>query len=214
MRPSSDGRRQTWRVGCIVAALTLSLGAITACSGERPSFVEGPGGTLSSSTTTPSPRPGTVLVTEWADEFCGAFAAWQRDAASAGDQLATDLADTSDPAAVRDSLVGLLEHLTDATDALADEVRDGTVPDVDDGQRLVDALAARLDDLSSTFDGYREQAVAIDVDDPDTFQADVDSVVEDMNAGQDRVAQSFEAIDRDFPDPPLQQALNRACPAD
>jgi hypothetical protein len=207
VRPSHL-RRRTWSAGFVVA---LAIGSVTACSGERPTFDDGPGATLSTATTIAAPRPGTVLVGAWADEFCGSFASWQRDAASAGDQLTTDLADTSDPAAVRDSLVGLLEHLTEATDDLAEEVRGGTVPDVDDGPRLVEALASRLDDLSTTFDGYREQAEAIDVDDPDTFQADVDSVVDDMNAGQDRVVQSFEEIDRDFPDPPLQRELNRAC---
>lgn len=184
-----------------------------ACSGERPSFAEGPDATLSTSTTAAPPRPGTVLVDRWAEEFCASFGAWQADAAAAGDQLTADLADTSDPSAVRSSLVSLLDHLADATDDLAAEVRGGSVPDVDDGRRLVDAFAGRLDDLSTTFEGYRDQAQAIDVEDPDTFQADVDAVVGDMNAGQDRVAKSFEEIDRDFPDPLLQRALNRACTA-
>lgn len=187
--------------------VTASLG----CSGERPTFEQGPDATLGRSTTTGAPRPGTVVVEDWAEQFCTGFRAWQREAAEAGEELADAIADTSDPVEVRDSLVALLDHLAAGTEDLATDVRSGSVPDVDDGTSLIEALATRLDELASTFRGYRDQAEAIDVTDPDTFQADVDQVIEEMGAGQDQIAQGFEEIDRDFPDPVLQAALRRSC---
>lgn len=207
--PRSPGTPRARRRGAVVA-----LGALlftSACTGERPTFAEGPDASLPASSTSASPRPGTVLVESWAEAFCSAFGTWQEAAAEAGRILDERVADTSDPATVRDSLVELLDEVASTTDAFADEIRQGEVPDVEDGPDLIEALAQRFDDISTTFGGYRDEATAIDIDDPDRFQADVDAVVEAMADGQEQIAQSFEEIDRDFPDAVVQGALRRSC---
>lgn len=193
--------------------MPLLLALTSACTGERPTFVEGPDATLAPSSSVPDRRPGTVTVEDWADSFCGTFHAWQEDAIAAGDALVEELADTADPATVRDSLVGLLDGTSTRTDAFAAEIREGPVPDVDGGATLVEALAQRFDAFAETFRGYRDQAVAIDIDDPDRFTADVAEVFAAMAEGQERVAKSFEEIDEDFPDAVLQGALRRSCGA-
>lgn len=212
MVPRSRGPRRAHRRGAVVAlGLILLLLVVAGCSGERPRFADGPDATLDRSTTTVAPRPGTVVVDTWSEAFCGAFRSWQDDAAAAGDSLTEELEDTADPATVRDSLVAMLDDVATRTDTFADEVRDGDVPDVEGGEALVEALAHRFDELAETFRGYRERAADIDIADPDRFQADVDEVLASMSVGQERVARSFEEIDRDFPDAVLQRALRRSC---
>jgi len=154
-----------------------------------------------------------VFAVDWADDFCGSFRRWQDAAAAAGRTLADELADTADPLTVREALVGLLDRIAADTEAFAGEVRGGTVPDVEDGSDLIEALATRFDDLAATFRGYRDRAQAIDVEQPDRFQEGVDAVTGEMTQGQDQIAQSFEEIDREFPDRDLQQALRRSCGA-
>lgn len=195
----------------LAATVALVLVAsLAGCTGERPSFAEGPDATIGSSTSV-APRPGTVTLERWARGFCASFRSWQTAAAESGEEVTAELAETSDPATVRDSLVSLLETISTRTQSFAAAVRGGEVPDVDDGQQLREALAKRFDDLAATFAEFRDQAAGIDIEDPDRFQAEVDAVVASMTDGQDQIAQSFEEIDRQFPDPAFQQALREAC---
>lgn len=214
MGPSPGGPRPATRARRAAASL-LSLGLVlgaAGCTAERPSFAEGPDATLPA--TTAPPRPGTVLVQDWTDGFCESFHAWQESAAEAGDALAADLAETTDPTTVRDALAGLLDRIASRTESFAASVRDGEVPDVEDGEALLGALATGFEDLAATFRDYQRRASAIDVTDPDRFEQGVAEVTGDMTEGQDRIATSFEAIDREFPDPTLQAALRRSCAAD
>ena len=187
------------------------IAAATACSGERPTFADGPDATLPAVTTTAAPRPGTVAVEDWATGFCKSFRDWQDETAAAGDELSRRVADTSNPKEVRSSLVTLLEQISTETATLAEGIRNGTVPDIGGGGGLVTAMAERFDDLAETFRGYAADARNIDVDDPDRFQEQVDAVVRSMTAGQGEIAGSFEKIDTDFPDPRFQRALRRSC---
>ena len=134
-----------------LATVVVALGMLVmgACSGRD-------GGTDEGEVDT-----DTVSATEYATGMCSAIAGWIEDI----QRLNADLQANLDPMASLDSLkdmtVGFLGDVTDATDAVIDEVEAVGVPDVEDGEAAAGAgvNVQRAQDLHDALVGALKASV-------------------------------------------------------
>jgi hypothetical protein len=137
----------------------------------------------------------TVSATEYATGTCSAIAGWIDDIQA----LNTDLQTNLDPAAGLDSLketmVGFLGDVTDATDAVIDEVEAAGVPDVDGGQAAADTVLAALRDSRDVFVDARDRVQGLSTADPAAFAAELETLGTDIQTSMSGIGDELDQFD-------------------
>jgi len=168
-----------------LATVVVSLGmlAMGACSGED-------GGTDGGDVET-----DTVSATEYATGMCGAIAGWIEDIQG----LNADLQTTVDPEAgldsLKDAMVGFLGDVTDATDAVIDEVEAAGVPDVEGGQATADTVLAALRDSRAVFVDARDRVQGLSTADPAAFAAELETLGADIQTSMSGIGSELDQFD-------------------
>ncbi len=168
-----------------LATVVVSLGMLVmgACSGGDG---ETDGGEV---------ETDTVSATEYATGMCGAIAGWIEDI----QRLNADLQANLDPTASLDSLkemtVGFLGDVTDATDAVIDEVEAIGVPDVEDGQAAADTMLAFLRDSRDVFVDARESVQGLSTADPAAFGTELETIGNDIQTSMSGIGNELGQLD-------------------
>ena len=82
----------------------------------------------------------TAGASQWASSVCSAMDTWKTSVAAAATSLqGGNLSE--------DSLKGAVDDVTDATETLADDLKDTGEPDTDDGQKAKDVIDQLADDV-------------------------------------------------------------------
>lgn len=195
-----------------VAALLL----ITACStggdddAATTTTAEATTTTEAPTTTTEVVDPDTASLEEWAEGFCGAFADWTAGIEDLGETSKNEIAAASTPSGARDAVVATFEGATALTDELIEAVTSQDPPDMDDGQGMVDAFAAKFQEFADVIEASQVRAEAVDVNAAD-FAEQVQTIYTDFENDFASIGNSFGEIDREYPDPEFQAALSSAC---
>jgi hypothetical protein len=148
-----------------LATVVMPLGMLVmgACSG-------GDGGEV---------ETDTVSATEYATGVCGAIAGWIDDIQGLNEDLQANL-DPANLDALKDVMVGFLEDVTAATDAVIDEVEAAGVPDVEDGDATAGAVLAALRDSRAVFVDARDRVQGLSSADPAAFAAELETLGTDI----------------------------------
>jgi gas vesicle protein len=93
---------------------------------------------------------GPPTTEEWADSICTSLGDWRESINS--------LADVGGQQLTADLLRDKLNEAADATDQLAQELRDAGTPDMDAGDQLRDQLDSSTEDLETSFDDLKQSA--------------------------------------------------------
>ncbi|QXC62038.1 hypothetical protein KSP35_04280 [Aquihabitans sp. G128] len=196
-----------------LAALALAAALVAAACTSGTGSEAAPSSTtrLATTTTTTDGHPAdAVPIDRWATGFCSAFGAWSVKVAQAGAGVAGSV-DPGDVPGAKAAIEDLFARAERDTDALLAELRRGGVPDVVDGDALVDDLADRFTDYRQAIADAGKTAAALPTDDADAFQRQVAALVSGVEAQLTEVGRSFERIDAKYPSPELRAALEARC---
>lgn len=201
-------RRGTARAGAAVVALMLLA---TACSGSSGDDATTTSTTAAATSTTEvGPPPDAIAVDDWADSFCASFDDWSSAISEAETGIADDVAQ-GDLSGSRDAVEELFSSASEATGTLIDEVEAGGVPEVIDGDLLVDDLVERFEGFRDTTDDAGTKAAALPVDDPKAFRSELATLRETFKEEATKVGASFDKLDADYPSAELKRALEDSC---
>lgn len=210
------------RTSLAASAATLAL-LLSACGAsgsqeESSATTDAPTTTEAETTTTEEPTTttesnvpdGAIAVEEWAEDFCGNFEGWLGNIQDASTSVGEDI-QPGDIQGGKDAIVGLFESASAETETLITGIEDGGVPDVEDGDALVDDLLGRFDDFNVAIEEAKAGAENLPVDDPATFQTEVTSLTDTFETEVTTVGESFAELDAQYPSRELQSALSDSC---
>ena len=174
-----------------MAALVIPLGMLVlgACSGDDETGTDGEGET------------DTVSATEYATGVCGAIAGWVEDIQGLNQDLQANLDPTSIDA-LKDAMVGFLEDVTAATDAVIEEVEAAGIPDVEDGQAAADAVLSALSDSRDVFQDAHDRVEGLSTDDPAAFGEELQTLGTDLQSSMSGIGSELDQ----FASPELDEA--------
>jgi hypothetical protein len=163
--------------------VSLSMLAMGACSGED-------GGSDGGEVET-----DTVSAAEYATGMCGAIVGWIEDIQRLNAELQANLDPTASLDSLKDMTVGFLGDVTDATDAVIDEVEAIGGPDVEDGQAAADTVLGFLRDSRDVFVDARESVQGLSTVDPAAFGAELETIGNDIQTSMSGIGNELGQLD-------------------
>lgn len=152
---------------------------------------------------------GAVPVETWAGDFCGSFTAWIgniKDASSSVNSGGIDDIETA-----KTAIVDLFGTASSETQSLISDIDAAGVPDIPDGDQLVQDLQGKFQDFDDAILTAQSDAEALDTSDPATFQTNVTELITRFQTETKTVGDSFGELDAKYPSPEFQQALSSNC---
>jgi hypothetical protein len=138
---------------------------------------------------------GIVSAQTYAQRLCANMQSYIDEVA----MLSTDYAGELDPAAEldeqRDALLAFLDDVLVATDRLIAGIERAGVPDVDNGEEVVEAIEDTFVEARAILVDARGQVEAISVDDPQTFADQRNEIGETIQASLGEIGSSLASID-------------------
>lgn len=210
--------RKTLATSAATVAILLSACGASGTQDEASPTTDGPTTTQEettttedTTTTTESDVPdGAIGVDDWAEDFCGNFEGWIGDIQGASESVADDI-EPGDIQGGKDAIVNLFEVASTETESLIADIEAGGVPDVEDGDQLVDDLTSKFEDFNGAIEDAKAQAETIPVDDPAAFQTQVTELTGTFETEVTAVGESFSELDAKYPSRELQSALSSSC---
>ena len=179
-----------------IAALLLIL-TLVACGGGSTS--PGGGGSGSGSPTSTETQDGSGAGAEaYATSLCTAVGDWVdalKSESTTFQDAASNITSPQDIGGVKDALVTYAGDLVADTDALIDEVDALGVPDVANGQELVDGLDAGFQSARDLFAQLEEDAKGLSATDPTAMINSMQEMATRLQAGAKKIQDAFAAID-------------------
>lgn len=168
--------------------------------------------TTSGATTTTESNvaDGATDVDDWAEDFCGSFEGWISNIQDASAEVGADI-EPGDIQGGKDAIVNLFELASAQTENLVSDIEAGGVPDVEDGDKLVDDLTSKFNDFNAAIEEAKTQAEAIPIDDAAAFQAKITELTGTFETEVLAVGESFSELDAKYPSRELQSALSSSC---
>jgi hypothetical protein len=161
-------------------------------------------------TTEAEPEDDAVPVDEWAEGFCGDFAAWTSTIEGVGEDITSDIT-PGDLEGARTAIEGLFGDVATETESLIDSLESGGAPDIEDGDQFVADLAEKFQGFVDATNDSKAAAAEIPVDDAAAFQTEFTQLFEDFQSNINDVGDSFGELDATYSDPDLQEALTNSC---
>ena len=137
----------------------------------------------------------TVSAAEYATGMCGAIVGWIDDIQRLNADLQANLDPTASLDSLKDMTVGFLGDVTDATDAVIDEVEALGVPDVEDGQAAADTVLAFLRDSRDVFVDARESVQGLSTADPAAFGTELETIGNDIQTSMSGIGNELGQLD-------------------
>ena len=181
-----------------------------AASDSTTTTTEAPTTTEATTTTTSDIPEDAVAVKDWADDFCGNFKGWITDIQTASTDVGKDI-NPGDINGGKLAIVKLFETASTETESLIGQIDAGGVPDVPDGDKLVDDLNGKFQDFNDAIEKAKAEAEALPTDDPNAFQSEVKRLTQTFQDETTKVGESFGELDAKYPSPELQSALSDSC---
>lgn len=167
--------------------------------------------TEAATTTTESNTPeGAIAVDDWAEDFCANFEGWIANIQTASENVGADI-EPGDIEGGKETIVNLFELASAATESLISDIEAGGVPDVEDGDALVDDLTGKFEDFNGAIEDAKTEAEGIPIDDRAVFQLKITELTGTFENEVSAVGQSFSELDAEYPSRELQTALSSSC---
>jgi hypothetical protein len=112
----------------------------------------------------------TVSAQTFVDTVCGELLTWITSLQDKGTAMQEQMAGVTDPAQVRDALVGYLDDAVSSTQQAAAAIGEAGAPDVENGEQISAAIIGVLDQVEQVFTDARQAATDLP-NDPAGMQA-------------------------------------------
>lgn len=198
----------------VMALLALgALGLMSGCGSTGGSDDASSNSTTTSrapKVTTTDSAAAPVAVDDWAKEFCTSFDAWRSDIATASEAIEGQIT-VGDAASLQTATVTFFTSASASTQTLISQIEDGGAPDIDDGDELVGDLTAGFEQVDEAAQNAVTATNAQPTEDIASLQKATDLLVAQFQTDVEEVAESFSAIDEDFPSTELSEAITSSC---
>jgi hypothetical protein len=146
--------------GVVLVALTLA-----ACSGGD----DGGGGGGTGGAATGGDTSQNVSAEAYAKSLCTSMQTYITDVTDLSNTFVSNLDPSADLAGQRDAVIGFLDDVLAATDALISDLEGAGVPDVEGGADITSAVKQSFDRARSVIEDAKSQVQGLSLDDPTQF---------------------------------------------
>lgn len=199
----SDAKQETTTTAGSSKATTTSGGDTTTTEGST---------TTEASTTTDggSTNGDAVPVDTWADDFCTGFGGWITDIKTLGTNASKGV-QPGDIEGAKAAIVKLFGDASDRTKTLIDDVDAAGVPDIKNGDQLVEDLKVKFEAFDTAIAQAQSDAEGLATNDPQAFQTKVKALTTQFSGEVQKVGDSFSELDAKYQSAELNSALSSSC---
>jgi hypothetical protein len=188
-------------LGVLLIALTLA-----ACSSDDNGGGDTGGTTTGGTTTGATATTGggeTVSAAEYAKSVCTTMSTYVNDVTNLSNTFASGLDPSADLAGQRDAVVGFLDDVLTSTDKLITNLEAAGVPDVDNGQEIVDKIKASFAQAKSVIAEAKDKVQNLSLDDPTAFATQLSGIGTAIQDSMTGIGTSLQTLSS----PELEQAV-------
>jgi hypothetical protein len=138
----------------------------------------------------------TVSPQKWATGFCTALSDWQDTIQGASSDVSSALADTTDLAAGKTTLVDFLSQAIDATDTAISDAKATGVPDTTNGAKIQAALIKGFGKAKSIFQKAEADAEKLSTTDAASFSTKATEIGQEIQDSASEIDTAFGKIDK------------------
>ena len=192
-----------WKL--VMGVLLLALVLAACSSGNDNSSGGGTGGNTggSTGTTATTGASGSVSASDYAKSVCTSMQTYVTDVTNLSNNFASSLDPSADLAGQRDAVVGFLDDVLTSTDKLIGDLEAAGVPDVDNGQQIVDAIKQSFEKAKGVIEDAKQQVQNLSLDDPSTFATQLSSIGTKIQGSMTDIGTSLQSLSS----PELEQAV-------
>lgn len=138
----------------------------------------------------------TVTPQKWAPSFCTALGNWENTIQSSATDVKSALANTSDLAGAKTTLVDFLSQAIDATDTAITDVKAAGTPATTNGAKIQAAFVKALTQAKSIFTKAEASSEQLSTDDATTFQTQASVIGTQIQSGGTEIDTGFSKVDK------------------
>ena len=127
-------------------------------------------------------QPEGTPPAEWVTTVCGALDDWQTSLQTKAQGLPQQVLQASSPADAKKQIEDFLDEVVNETQTMVDTVDQAGKPAVDAGDRVRNAVHARLLKVKAAFETARKQVDAVPTNNPAAFQQQLTQIGQDLAA--------------------------------
>jgi len=201
--------RNRWKL--VMGVLLLALVLAACSSGDDNGSGGGTGASTGGSTgttattgaTATTGTSGSVSPSDYAKSVCTSMQTYVTDVTNLSNNFASSLDPSADLAGQRDAVVGFLDDVLTSTDKLIGDLEAAGVPDVDNGQQIVDAIKQSFEKAKGVIEDAKQQVQNLSLDDPSTFATQLSSIGTKIQGSMTDIGTSLQSLSS----PELEQAV-------
>jgi hypothetical protein len=192
------------RFKLVLGVLLIAL-MLAACSSDDNGGGDTGGATTGGATGTTQSTGGgaTVSASEYAKAVCTTMSTYVTDVTDLSNTFASSLDPAADLAGQRDAVVGFLDDVLTATDELITNLEAAGVPDVDNGQEIVDKIKESFTQAKSVIADAKDQVQNLSLDDPTAFATQLSGIGTAIQDSMTGIGTSLQSLSS----PELEQAV-------
>ena len=138
----------------------------------------------------------TVTPQKWATGFCTALSDWQDTIKGASTDVSAALADTTDLASGKTTLVNFLSQAIDATDTAIADVKAAGVPKTTNGAKIQAALIKGFGKAKTIFTKAESDSETLSTDDAASFSTQASAIGQQIQDSAGEIDTAFGQIDK------------------
>ncbi|MFN8027902.1 MAG: hypothetical protein U0W40_16530 [Acidimicrobiia bacterium] len=136
----------------------------------------------------------TVPAKQWSTKFCTALSDWLDSIQGSTADLQAAIADTTDLAGSKQTIVDYLNTAIDATDTAIADLKAAGTPKTTNGAKISAAFVSAMGEAKSIFEKAEADAEDLPTDDVTTFSAETSAIGAQISASASKVDAGFSKV--------------------